>query len=515
MGWGKFATGSGVSAAALTCGVVVAVFYFLAARLGLALLAKPENVAIFWPASGLAAGALIFLGNAQRIPVAVGVFIATVGANLLGDRNVPMAVVFGLCNAGEAILFAGIIESRIGPNFKFGNLRATMWFFAAAGASTAVMALFAAAAIKVLGGSPASFVSVWAAWWGADAVGIIVLAPFLITLGDIFRDRPPAREFVEGVVVMTAIAVYTLANLLMMSNDKLPWLPFPVAGLFPLFLWLGARCRPAFTTTALFLVALIVVGTMTQGVGRLANESVPFEQRVFAARVALVLVAFCGLMLVTIIAERRSAEARVRFLMNEINHRSNNLLTVVQAIAWRTAKSEKSAEFAASLNQRIAGLAASNDLLVANTIEGIAMGDLILSQLTHLKDLIGHRIVIDGPPVRLKPDAARAIGMAMHELSTNAVKHGALASERGRVRIEWFDGPALVIRWTESGGPPITNSPVREGFGRQVLVDMVEHELDAVVRLDYPQTGLIWELTAPSQRVLDAPRFSLQKRRYQ
>lgn len=143
------------------------------------------------------------------------------------------------------------------------------------------------------------------------------------------------------------------------------------------------------------------------------------------------------------------------------------------------------------------------------------MGDLILSQLTHLKDLIGNRIMLDGPPVRLKPEAGRAIGMAMHELSTNAVKYGALASERGRIRIEWFDGPALVIRWTESGGPPIPNSPVREGFGRQVLVDMVEHELDAVVRLDYPQTGLIWELTAPAQRILDAPRFSLQTGRDQ
>ena len=513
MGWPMFTARAGVSVAALTCGVVAAVLYFVAARLGLALMAQPENVAIFWPASGLAAGALVYLGSTQRIPVAAGVFVATVAANLLGDRNEVMAVVFGLCNAGEAVLFAWMIETRFGPNFEFRNLRATAWFFVAACVSTAVMAVFAAATIKVVGGSPTTFVRIWAAWWEADAVGIIVLSPFLITLGDVIRSRPPLRELIEGGIVMTAIGVYSLLNMPAAPGEHLLWLPFPVAGLFPLFLWLGARCRPAFTTSALFLVALIVVVAMTQELGRLGNAKIPFEARVFAARVALVLVAFSGLMLITIIAERRSAEERVRFLMNEINHRSNNLLTIVQAIARRTARNEEPAQFAASFSQRIAGLAASNDLLVANTIEGIAMGDLIQSQLTHLKDLIGSRIELHGPPVRLKPDAARAIGMAMHELSTNAVKYGALASDEGRIRIEWLDGPSLVIRWTERDGKPIVEPPLREGFGRHVLVDMVEHELDAVVRLDYPTTGLIWEMTAPSQRVLEVPRFAPQTRR--
>ena len=502
-----------MSVAALTCGVVVAVLYFVAARLGLALMAQPEGVAIFWPASGLAAGALVYLGNRYRISVAVGVFVATVAANLLGERNEAMAVVFGLCNAGEAVLFAWMIESRFGPNFEFSNLRATAWFFVAACVSTAVMAVFAAATIKAVGVSPATFVGLWHAWWVADAVGIVVVSPFLITLADMIRTRPPLRELIEGGLVMTAIGVYSLLNMLVTPGEHLLWLPFPVAGLFPLFLWLGARCRPAFTTSSLLLVALIVVGAMTQELGRLGNAKVPFEFRVLAARVALVLVAFSSLMLITIIAERRSAEARVRFLMNEINHRSNNLLTLVQAIARRTARTEEPAQFAASFSQRIAGLAASNDLLVANTIEGIAMGDLIRSQLTHLKDLIGSRIELHGPPVRLKPDAARAIGMAMHELSTNAVKYGALANDKGRVRIEWRDGPSLVIRWTETDGKPIIDPPVREGFGRQVLVDMVEHELDAVIRLDYPTTGLIWEMTAPSQRVVEVPRFALQTKK--
>lgn len=486
---------------------VVAIFYFAAARMGLALMAQPQSVAIFWPASGFAAGTLLVLGSKRRGAVAVGVFAATVAANLLGDRNEIMAVVFGLCNAGEALMFAWIIEKRFGPNFDFSNLRATTWFFAVAAFCTATMAVFAAATIKLVANPAASFDTIWAAWWEADAVGIVVLAPFLITIGDVIRTRPSTREILEGGVVIALIAAYTSANVMLVSPEHLPYLPFPVAGLFPLFLWLGARCGPAFTTTAIVIVALVVVGTMTQGVGRLSSPGIPFETRVFAARIGLVLIAFCALVLITIIAERRSAEARVRFLMNEINHRSNNLLAIVQAIARRTAGSEEPAHFAASFNQRIAGLAASNDLLIASTIEGIAIGDLIKSQLAHLDDLIGSRIELHGPRIRLKPDAARVIGMAMHELSTNAEKYGALSSDEGRIRIEWVDGPELVIRWTESGGKPITEPPVREGFGRQVLVKMAEHELDAVVRLEYPKTGLFWELAVPAERVKDKPRF--------
>src|SRR5882672_11954163 len=90
--------------------VAVGIAYFLAARLSLALLTKPDGVAVFWPAAGVAAGVLIALGPSARLPVAAGAIAATIVANLLGDRNVWSAVVFALCNAGEAVLTAGMIE---------------------------------------------------------------------------------------------------------------------------------------------------------------------------------------------------------------------------------------------------------------------------------------------------------------------------------------------------------------------------------------------------------------------
>src|SRR5215472_4449919 len=94
--------------------VVVGVAYFLAARLSLALLTKPDGVAVFWPAAGVASGVLIALGPSARLPVIVGSMAATIAANLLGDRSFWSAVIFAVCNAGEAVIVAGLIERSFG-----------------------------------------------------------------------------------------------------------------------------------------------------------------------------------------------------------------------------------------------------------------------------------------------------------------------------------------------------------------------------------------------------------------
>src|SRR5215471_13300745 len=99
----------------------VGIVYFLAARLSLLLLTKPDGVAVFWPASGVASGVLIALGPRARLPVAAGAMAATVVANLMGDRTLFSAVVFGLCNAGEALLTASLIERYFGLGFNLSK----------------------------------------------------------------------------------------------------------------------------------------------------------------------------------------------------------------------------------------------------------------------------------------------------------------------------------------------------------------------------------------------------------
>jgi two-component sensor histidine kinase len=206
------------------------------------------------------------------------------------------------------------------------------------------------------------------------------------------------------------------------------------------------------------------------------------------------------------ITERKRAEARDQILTAEVNHRAKNLLAVVQAVARQTASSDDPKEFAQNFNDRLAGLAASQDLLVQSHWQGVDTAELVRSQLSHFAGLIGQRILLHGPPAQLKASAAQTLGMAIHELATNASKHGALSSPTGTVQVSWGieeqnHQPRFTMQWVEAHGPPI-KEPERRGFGHSILVDMAEYSLEATVTLSYPPTGLVWQLSAPMSEVL-------------
>jgi two-component sensor histidine kinase len=176
-------------------------------------------------------------------------------------------------------------------------------------------------------------------------------------------------------------------------------------------------------------------------------------------------------------------------------------------MARRTAGEVDPQVFAERFGDRLAGLAASQDLLVKSDWKGVDLADLVRTQLAHFRDLIERRATLDGPSVRLRPAAAQNIGMALRELVTNAAKYGALAVAEGSVRIEWDvfgqgQNARFRMRWREQGGPAVT-PPHTRGFGHTVMVEMVERALDAKVRLEYPPSGVIWELVAPTEWTLE------------
>jgi PAS domain S-box-containing protein len=201
------------------------------------------------------------------------------------------------------------------------------------------------------------------------------------------------------------------------------------------------------------------------------------------------------------ITERKEREAHIRFLMSEVSHRSKNLLAVVQAIASQTARSTTSPlEFAADFAARLKSLASSLDLLVRQDWRGVSAVDLVQSQLGHYGDPGGSQVEMRGPELLLTPLAAQYLGMALHELSTNAVKYGALSVPTGKVRIEWrLAGPATArrfqISWVESGGAPVSQ-PATTGFGRVVIERMAAEALQGSVLLEFPRDGLRWYLDA-------------------
>jgi PAS domain S-box-containing protein len=205
----------------------------------------------------------------------------------------------------------------------------------------------------------------------------------------------------------------------------------------------------------------------------------------------------------TDITERKTAEAHQRFLLQELSHRSKNLLTLVQSIAdqsFRKSKDQK--DFQSRLSGRLGGLAASNALLALGDWRGSSLRELIEFQLAPFVDLSGSQLELRGPEVTLAADASQAIGLALHELATNAVKYGALSSSHGRLSISWAVDPApsaggLKLDWRERGGPLVT-PPKQTGFGHVVIKSMIEQAVRGSVELDFAREGLHWSLQAPA-----------------
>jgi PAS domain S-box-containing protein len=202
------------------------------------------------------------------------------------------------------------------------------------------------------------------------------------------------------------------------------------------------------------------------------------------------------------ITERKEREEKEQLLMREINHRAKNMLSVVDAIAHQTA-TKNPEDFVERFSERIQALSANQDLLVRNEWNGVEIEDLVCAQLALFADLIGSRIAVHGPRLRLKAASAQAIGLALHELATNAGKYGALSTDTGRVDVRWgADGDTFTMSWTERDGPPVS-APKRRGFGTIVMEAMAERSVGGVVDLDYAPSGLTWRLTCPAANALE------------
>jgi two-component sensor histidine kinase len=202
------------------------------------------------------------------------------------------------------------------------------------------------------------------------------------------------------------------------------------------------------------------------------------------------------------ITRRKEREEKEHLLMREINHRAKNMLSVVHAIARQTA-SKHPEDFLERFSERIQALSANHDLLVRNEWNGVEIEDLVRAQLAPFADLIGFRLVVHGPKLRLKAASAQAIGLVLHELATNAGKYGALSTDRGRVNVCWeIESNTFTLSWVESDGP-LVSAPERRGFGTMVMQAMAEHSVDGMVTLDYASSGLTWRLVCPAANAIE------------
>jgi two-component sensor histidine kinase len=194
--------------------------------------------------------------------------------------------------------------------------------------------------------------------------------------------------------------------------------------------------------------------------------------------------------------------------LHEVKHRAKNILSVVQAIAHQTTANSVQ-EFVLQFSERIRGLSSSLDLLVRNEWKSVSLAELVGSQLAHFGILLESRVAVRGPDLRITAAAAQTIGMALHELVTNASKYGALSTGSGRVDIVWgledtkAGAHRFTIEWSERGGPTVV-APTRWGFGSSVLCQLTKMSLGADVTLEYAPTGVVWRLVCPVEQVCES-----------
>jgi len=216
------------------------------------------------------------------------------------------------------------------------------------------------------------------------------------------------------------------------------------------------------------------------------------------------------------VTTRKEDEAHLRLLMRELTHRSKNLLAVIEAMARQTARHANSTElFLEQFDSRLQALAVSHDVLIEEGWHGASLGELVGLQLHRLFDSVIRQIAVDGPTVLLKPEAAQALGFALHELAANAKKFGALSVPAGRVTISWCrvpqgEGDGVDLRWVERNGPAVS-APSHRGFGCMIIERHLTHAINGAVQLSFPPDGAVCDVHIPPSQLAGFPERTAGK----
>jgi signal transduction histidine kinase len=545
-------------AGSIVLAIAVAIAYFLASRLSFFLRTKPDDVAWFWPAAGVAGGVLIALGPGTRLPVAVGTIVASIPGNLLAHWTFRTSIVFALCNAGQVLLMAGLIERYFGSAFSLGSLRQVLGLVAAAIAGTAAAAIGGTLGIVLVEGSTAPALTIWYHWLTSNVPGIVAVAPLLIGLASAVRDPPPRSEIIESVVALVALAA--LSGLIIFLPRE-PWvIAAVVALLFPLLLWLAARCRPVFAAAGAFIVALTIVWTTTFSIGMFDEENFPIAERTLAAQAAILAVSLCAIVLASLFSERRESEARLArsnmMLQRERDNKLMNIDAITSAIVhevrqplaaiaangnagmrWLTktpphfdevreamTQMVRDSHRASQVLESIRALFKSADLEAQPVdLNGIALGALDVLR-GELKD---HGVTVRtelAPELPLVPGHSGQLQEVMLNLIRNAIDAMDSITDRARVlrvRTE-RDGREAIVVSVEDSGPGIdpekfdsifdafvTTKPQGMGLGLAICRMIISrHEGQLAASADN-KNGALFQFTLPIKSAVGSSTASL------
>ncbi|KAA2211760.1 HWE histidine kinase domain-containing protein [Teichococcus oryzae] len=209
------------------------------------------------------------------------------------------------------------------------------------------------------------------------------------------------------------------------------------------------------------------------------------------------------------VTEARMAAEQSRVLAREVDHRAKNALAVVQA-ALRMTRADTPEAFVHAVEGRVSALARAQIRLAEEEWRGVSLQALLEGELTALLgDRIDRSLEMEGPLLVLKVEAVQPISMMVHELASNAARHGALSSPGGRVTLRWHQAhdpvratEVLHLHWTETDGPALSGPPARRGFGARVIETTARQQLGGMVHWEWRQAGLCCQLVVPIPRLV-------------
>jgi PAS domain S-box-containing protein len=215
-----------------------------------------------------------------------------------------------------------------------------------------------------------------------------------------------------------------------------------------------------------------------------------------------------GIRVVQDITELKRANERQQLLLDELNHRVKNMLATVQSVAMQTRRNATDLDaFTKAFDGRLMALNRAHELLTREIGTGVLVGDLIRETVAPYENRPGEKVVASGPDIRIGSEVAVTLAMALHELTTNAAKHGALSATNGRIQVEWRRvagrGPGepeeMRLTWSEHGGPKVA-VPSRRGFGSDLIERGLARQLGGTASLTFREDGLICTISAPLPR---------------
>jgi len=318
--------------------VAIAVVYYLVARVSLSGLFffQSEGVTVFWAAAGISSGLLIGFGPRARWPVIGGVFV---GAFLIPlvvlERGIWLSTIFAACDVAEPIIIAGLIARYFGDDFALDQLRKVFGFLVATIAGTIPSSLGGAVSSRLFLGPKTEILTTWLHWWTGVAVGVVTVAPVIIGFSAALREPPPRSEWIEGSAGLLTLAAMT--GVVLSLPEQLWETVVPGALLFPMLLWLAARCRPVFAAAGVLMVSVAIAWTTIFEIGHFANPGLTVEYRIVQAQAVILAAAIGAQVLAALFAERRASEAHLAranaMLERERDNRLLNAQAVTAAIA--------------------------------------------------------------------------------------------------------------------------------------------------------------------------------------